>query len=675
MLLHAIARDISERKRDEILIQEKTTKIEAQNEEYRIINEELEKTKQDALLNYERLQSLFRVTPSGIGLVKDRVIVEINQVVCQMLGYTAEELIGQNSKILYPSFEEYLSVGNEKYSQIQKYGTGTVETKWLKKNGELIDIMLSSTPLDMRDLTKGVTFTALDITELKNTIKELERSREDYIKLFEEHAAVKLLIDPFTGQIIDSNQAAANYYGWTREELRQMNIAQINILSKEQVKASMSKAYNSRKMYFEFKHKLADGSLRDIEVFASKISFNGREVLHSIIHDITKRKKAETDLVEAKEKAEESDRLKTAFLQNLSHEIRTPMNAIMGFSELLLQYTGNKAKIKSFTDIIIMRGNDLLNIINDILDISKIESGQLPVNLEETNLDDIFDELSAFYKAYRKRLKKEHIKFSLQFKCKPYRMLLTDQGKLKQIFINLITNAFKFTEEGKIEVGCTPQNDGNLLFHVSDTGIGIPADKYEIIFERFAQLHHGNKKNTGGTGLGLSIVKALVNLLGGTISVKSEPGKGSTFYFTIPYKPVSVSTQKLLNTGLPDDSGFLQKTLLLVEDDPYNAEYIREALVGAGISIHLAETGTDAIEKSISMPIDLVLMDIRLPDISGYEATRQIKVHKPQLKIIAQTAYASQDERFKALDAGCIDYLSKPTKKGTLLSTLKKYLD
>lgn len=673
-LINSIARDISERKQAEYLIKEKTEEIEAQNEEYRQINEELHRTKEDALANYERLQSLFRVAPAGIGLVKNRVIVEVNQLVCDLLGYQPEELIGKNSKILYPTTEDYEQVGKEKYKLIALQGAGTVETKWKKKNGELIDILLSSTPLDMDEMSKGVTFTALDITELKETMKKLEQSRKDYIKLFEDHMAVKLLIDPHSGQIIDSNYAAESYYGWTRHELRQMNISQINTLSEKEIEEAMAKAMFEKKMYFEFKHKLADGSVRDVEVFSNKISFNDREVLHSIIHDITDRKRAEEELVAAKERAEESDRLKTAFLQNMSHEIRTPMNAIMGFSDLLLQSSDDKPKLKTYTDIISIRCNDLLDIINDILDISKIESGQLPVNIEESDLNELFTDIYSFFKEYQKRINKQHIRFRLQALCTAQEnMVLTDKVKLKQIFINLISNAFKFTDEGFIEGGCQ-LDEGNMLFYVTDTGIGIPADKHQFIFDRFTQLNQGGKKNIGGTGLGLSIVKALVNLLGGKIYLESEPGRGSTFYFTIPYKPVkSLLAQPKSEEG-QKEFYFSNKTVLIVEDDPFNAVYISEVLSKTGLNILIAENGREAIEKSLTQNIDLVLMDIRLPDINGYEATHRIKEEKPLLKIIAQTAYASNDERQRAYDVGCIDYLAKPTKKEALLSMLTKHL-
>lgn len=381
------------------------------------------------------------------------------------------------------------------------------------------------------------------------------------------------------------------------------------------------------------------------------------------------------ELLLTKEKAEESDRLKTAFLQNMSHEIRTPMNAIMGFSDLLIINLDNKDKLKKFSQIIGQRCSDLLEIINDILDISKIESGQLSVNIDTFNLSELFSELQAFFKEYQKRIGKEHIFFNLKDSSSfAGKLIITDKIKLKQIFINLITNAFKYTDNGIIEGGCKLDENNKIVFFVSDTGIGIPRNKHEAVFERFTQLNDQSRKNSGGTGLGLSIVKGLIELLGGQIHLESEPNKGSTFIFSIPVKETTSASH--LSSGLEksDIEILINKTILVVEDDYFNAEYIKEILVDKGINVLQAENGKQAVEKSINLPVDLVLMDIRLPDISGYEAISQIRQHKPNLLIIAQTAYAAQEEKQKAHEIGCVDYISKPLKKELLLSVICKHL-
>jgi PAS domain S-box-containing protein len=375
----------------------------------------------------------------------------------------------------------------------------------------------------------------------KQAEKTLLESEEKFRKLFEDHAAIKLLIDPVSGDIIDANNSASLYYGWSREELKLMKINQINNLSPDEIRSKMEKVLNESGNQFEFKHRLKNGSLREVEVLSSKITIAGRVLLHSIIHDITERKRIKKALIVAKEQAEESDRLKTAFLQNMSHEIRTPMNAIMGFSSLLAENYNNKPKLEQYAEIIYSRCNDLLEIINGILDISKIESGQLQIHKESFDLNELFTGLTAFFREYQNRTGKQHIKFKLKADLKNQEaVIITDKVKLRQILINLIGNAFKFTENGKIEGGSKLDATGNLLFYITDTGIGIPKDKQEFIFERFAQLDHPNR-TYGGTGLGLSIVKGLVSILGGKIWIESKQENlakgtsgGTTFYFTIP---------------------------------------------------------------------------------------------------------------------------------------------
>ena len=505
--------------------------------------------------------------------------------------------------------------------------------------------------------------------------KILQESEEKFRRLFEDHTAVKLLVEPESGKIVDANQAAADYYGWSREELKRMNISQLNTLSVEEIKIDIEKATSQQKMHFEFRHRLKDGSVREVEVFSSKVEIKGKYLLHSIVHDITDRKRVEEALIKAKEAAEESDRLKTAFLQNMSHEIRTPMNAIVGFSSLLPDSFDNKKKLNEYSSIINLSCHNLLEIINDILDISRIESGQLKVNPGICNLTELSSEITEHFREYSARLGKKHITFNFVTPETPAEnVIITDKVKLKQVLINLIGNAFKFTEIGKIDAGCRYVNDNNLEFYVSDTGYGIPSEKHEVIFERFIQLDNGTDTLVSGTGLGLSIVKGLVELLNGRIWLESEPGKGTTFYFSLPFGKVKSEPVPKISVDDSQAYNFSGKIILVVEDDTFNAIYIKTILAGSGLEILHTTSGREAVRIAASEPVSMVLMDIRLPDLTGYEALKLIKQNMPGLPVIAQTAYAANEDRQKAFDAGFIDYISKPMKKGELLKMIDRHL-
>ena len=241
------------------------------------------------------------------------------------------------------------------------------------------------------------------------------------------------------------------------------------------------------------------------------------------------------ELIKAKERAEESEKLKTAFLHNISHEVRTPMNAILGFSNLMVINYNDREKIGRYAQILNQRCYDLLEIINGILDMSRIESGQLFQNIEHFKIFELNNEIYEFFKIYQSQMGKKHIDFSLTTECDSDTIIITDKMKLKQIYINLIGNAFKFTEKGFIRAGCRFDENNKLKFYVSDSGVGIPIDKHHKVFERFVQVNQSCRQNDG-TGLGLSIVKGLVDFLGGEITLESELGKGSSFTFSIPYR-------------------------------------------------------------------------------------------------------------------------------------------
>lgn len=402
---------------------------------------------------------------------------------------------------------------------------------------------------------------------------------------------------------------------------------------------------------------------------------NGKAVsILGTVIDITDRKLSEQAIVYAKEKAEESDRLKTAFLANMSHEIRTPMNAILGFSQLLGSDDLIDDEKKEYISIINKRGHDLLNLINDILDISKIEANQLTIYKSVGDVNNLLKEIYSMFSSKDYLNNQKNVNLVLGSLLESDSTLLTDFSRLKQILINLVGNALKFTEQGYVEFGCLTM-DGHLQFYVKDTGIGIPINKQELIFERFRQGEEINiSRKFSGTGLGLTISKGLIDLLEGRIWVESIENEGSTFYFTIPINRIQPIKEKLkLDTANKLD--WEDKLVLVVEDDPINLKLILKYLSYSKVKYITATTGTEALEKyKLNDNIDLVLMDIQLPDISGYEIIKEMLTIKPDAKIIAQTAHAFQEDKNHSIDSGCCDFLSKPLIRDNFLKVLGRHI-
>ena len=393
--------------------------------------------------------------------------------------------------------------------------------------------------------------------------------------------------------------------------------------------------------------------------------------------DIDEIKNGEERLQIAKHHAEESDHLKSAFLANMSHEIRTPMNGILGFTDLLKDSKLTGEEQAKYIGIIEKSGARLLNIINDIIDISKIEAGLMKLDMMETNINKQIEYIFTFFKP---EVEAKGMKFFFRNSLPEKEATLkTDSEKLYAILTNLVKNAIKYSYLGEIEIGykiVQTQNIASLQFYVKDTGIGIPKDRHEAIFERFIQADITNKMANQGAGLGLSITKAYVEMLGGKIWVESEVGIGSTFYFTLPYiaEPREKSTVKNDIPVIEDGNMVKKLKILIAEDDESSSQLISIYVQKFRNKIINVQTGTEALEACRDNPdIDLILMDIQMPGMNGYEATRQIRQFNTEVIIIALTAFALTGDREKALKAGCNDYISKPIKKDELNDVLKKY--
>ncbi|MBL7968074.1 MAG: response regulator [Prolixibacteraceae bacterium] len=391
--------------------------------------------------------------------------------------------------------------------------------------------------------------------------------------------------------------------------------------------------------------------------------------------DISELKQTQVQLIHAREKAEENDRLKTSFLQNMSHEIRTPMNAILGFADLLPEYFGDKDALHRFAFIIKQRGSDLLEILSDILDIARLESGQIHHSPENCRMIEVISNLEKTLQKYQNRSGKTDIEFTFIVPQNVKNLEISiDHIRLNQIVKNLVINAFKFTNTGKVEVGCSLLNNHELKFYVADTGIGISEEKHSEIFNRFTQAANDKSNLYGGTGLGLSIVKGLLDLMGGRIWLDSKPGEGSTFYFTVPFWFIEKKNETVPSGQLKIQTSYAENRILIVEDDEYNTDYLKEIMTDLDLSISHCIYGQKALELCRNQKINVILMDIRLPDMSGFDFIHEIRKINPEVKIIVQSSYDVSKDKERAFEAGCDEYLRKPLKSDFLLSRINFYL-
>jgi signal transduction histidine kinase/CheY-like chemotaxis protein len=384
------------------------------------------------------------------------------------------------------------------------------------------------------------------------------------------------------------------------------------------------------------------------------------------------RKMNEEKIIKAKEKAEEADRLKSSFLANMSHDIRIPMTAIIGFSDLLADEDLTQGEREEFIDLISKSGQDLLTLIDNIVDVAKIETGQLRVQKEPCSFSGIIEEIMYMYKKNDKLINHDDLNLILDFPAKFHQLPFeTDVFRFKQICTNLIDNAIKFTEHGTIRFGISNTWGQTIEFYIQDTGIGIPEETQHIIFERFSKIDRSYTKEYNGTGLGLSICKSLVEMLNGEIRVVSAPGKGSTFYFTHPLPEEAAKVLYPDKTNeVKSPFNWLGKTIVIVEDVEQNYKYLEYMLSVTGSEIVWLKNGKEAVDYfKAEKPADAVLMDIRLPIMDGIEATRQIS-KLTEVPIIAQTAYTFGDEKELAMEAGCIGYITKPVNAPKMLTML-----
>jgi PAS domain S-box-containing protein len=626
-----------------------------------------------------------------ISNLKTSKIEYVNETFLEIFGFTKEEVIGKTSVELNivpaEEREKIVSLLKNQSNARSKEGLMT------KKNGEKIWVLISLEIIEIN----GDSF----ILSSLNNIDDRKKMEEEISRLAEFQNVIldgtdySIISTTESGIIKSFNKGAEKMLGYQAEEMignspeiihvKQEVIDRAKVLSEElkidiepgiDVFLIKSRLNNSSDIN-EWAYIRKDGAIIPVELSVTTLRDSKNEIVGylGIAKDISESKKAKEAIIYAKEKAEQAVIAKNSFLANMSHEIRTPMNAIIGFTDLLAQSSLDENQ-KECVSSVKLAGGNLLAIINDILDFSKIESGKIAI---ETVPFSLKDALKNIFNLLKVRAKDKELEYNFFLDASLPDYVVGDSVRLNQIMVNLIGNAIKFTEEGSITVSVKIIEEDDMYykmkFMVQDTGIGIPADKIEVIFDRFTQANTETTRKFGGTGLGLSIAKNLVELLGGEIKLKSELGKGSEFSFEIRYPKVDKAILEPLQKAFVVKKPIGSVKILLFEDNVLNQRLAGKILTKFGFDFEIAENGKIGLEKLKKGKFDLVLMDLQMPEMDGYQATIAIRNElKLQIPIIAMTAHSLVGEKEKCIEIGMNDYVGKPFTQDDLYNKISSNL-
>lgn len=635
------------------------------------------KAQEAVIENEEKFRELFKSLNQGIvitnvlrkkGQKPEFYVERVNRAFERITGISGRKINNKNLlQILSESGIEMI----DWESQMQKKGVSEKEIFWKEKEKHL---RLSSFAIQK----KLNVLVVQDITNEKNEL--ISRNHLASIVEFSDDAIYSVAPD---GTVVSWNKGAENFYGYTHDEIIGKNIS---LLSGDQANAGIHekliakvKTGKTIKNY-ELKQHNKYGAKISVSLTKSPILNEKGEVvaISDVVKDMTKIKKREQQLINAKEKTEQASLLKTTFLQNISHEIRTPMNSIIGFTDILKKRIKDDGELK-YMHAIEESGHQLIRLIDDILDLSRLETGAISITKSVFNLPDVMQQLKERFEGIENKRNKTDLKLVLDLpEDDTKRTLYTDVDRLQQILTNLLSNAIKYTEKGEVVFGYRDE-DEKILFFVKDTGKGIKKEYLDIIFERFERAGIETQDVFSGTGLGLSISKGLTEMLGGKIWCESEEEKGSSFYFTIPDEEHTVpeETEKKSPAGkeedqVPDLSG---KTILIAEDDEFSFQMLEALFIPTNAQILHAYDGEKAIELAKNNAVDLALLDIRLPKKSGYEIMEEFKNMKLEFPVIAQTAYAMPDDKKKIHTNGFTDMVTKPLTAKELFQVIRKYIN
>ena len=600
---------------------------------------------------------------------------QVNELFLNFIGKERSQVIGKgDTEVFDPEEAVRIEEGTREVRESGKIS----ETTFSKKRRIIRTVHFPVR--DDRGILTGTGGYREDVTNLSDSLQALHRDRETLEVLLDSMPFCIFFTDRHY-RYVRVNRMMANLLrvsgpdqavGKTNTEFFTKRVAR-KMIEEDRNILETGKPLVNKIVYFE------DEGVEGFWMEKNKIPIRDERgvitMIMGIFKDVSDLMLIENELKEAKEHAEESDRLKTSFLANMSHEIRTPMNGIIGFANLLRDPDLPEDKRDLYLKHIDHSSNQLLNIIDDIIDISKIESGQLKISNKPVRINEILDEIySSFFHRIRGDAPGQKL---VAFKLKKGNesndfTIVTDDFRLSQIFNNLIGNAIKFTKEGHITFGYNIRDHRHVEFFVSDTGIGIPHNKIRLIFDRFGQVDQERSLQPTGTGLGLPISKSLVDLMGGEMWVESEIGKGTTFYFTLPLivkAPQEESRVMISNKTY----NWKNKQILVAEDEELNWFFVREMLKQTGATVHRARNGHEVVDLTRELSPDAILMDLKMPEMSGIEAARRIREFNAQVPIIAQTAFVMAEEKEESYRAGCNHFVTKPLDRTTIMELIDGY--
>lgn len=626
----------------------------------------------------EKFEYLFRNTDEAMltfdldepGQIR---VVDANQAALDLFGRSAEELMQPMPEEV--ARDHFVGKKGKLFRDVMEKGHGTVEHKITLPTGEERWLRFSAHAFT-RSGKRQVLSIITDLTQGRKTEAALRESEKLYQSLFD---AAEDPIGLFSTdqELILINRAFHETFGYNREEFEKLEW--LEIVDPEDRVMLMSRGRQflqegSLTIDYRARHKNGNWIYLASKNVLIKGEEGSQDMILAIIRDVTDRKKVVEELREAKKKAEESDKLKSAFLANMSHEIRTPMNSIVGFSNLLANPGVDPEARSLYVSRIIRNSELLLTLISDIIDLAKIESGQLTLFYGKQKLHTLLAEMAQYGREELQRLQKDGIHITTELACDDE--IETDVLRLNQILKNLVNNALKFTEKGSVRIGCRPgRKPRYVVLFVQDSGIGIDPSHADFIFDQFRQIDGSNTRKYGGTGLGLAICKNLARMMGGEIWVESKPGEGACFALELPLIGVQhsrVSDADPVVTS-PGEEGEGGRRILVVEDEVDSLELFREMLQAMGHEVLTATNGYQALEVMEKEPLpDLVFMDDQMPVLSGTETMKIIKERFPGIQVVAQSAHALMGDRGRFLEQGFDDYLPKPFSSDQLQEVLKQ---